>query len=151
MQIYCSRREYNFLDSILFYFVYKIFAVTVTILKGRFSHECWYLSENKQFSLQFFFSLLQVYIVYRVSFVFRLNAFLESVCTKDSLTCFADRGEGEQDWYVRRDFRFINFTTFCYLIFVFFWKTFFFFTNDIYPRPVPTTHDPQHLATLGNQ
>ena len=37
---------------------------------------------------------------------------------KDSLICFADRGEGDQDsWYVSGDFRFVKFTTFCYLIF----------------------------------
>ena len=65
---------------------------------------------------------------------------------KDSLICFADRGEGDQhSWYVSGDFRFINFTTF--LLFNFF-----------YPRhlPTPTTHDlyplcthePRLLATL---
>ena len=32
--------------------------------------------EKNQFSLQFFHSLLQVYIVYRVAFIFHLNAFL---------------------------------------------------------------------------
>ena len=31
--------------------------------------------EKEQFSLQFFYSLLQVYIVYKVSFIFHLNAF----------------------------------------------------------------------------
>ena len=59
--------------------------------------------------------------MYRVSFIFRLNAFFVSVCTKDSLlVCFADRAEGEWDWRVRGDFRFMNFKTFCYLIFLIF-------------------------------
>ena len=40
------------------------------------------ICEKKQFSLHFFFSLLQVNIVHRVSFIFRVNAFLVSVCTK---------------------------------------------------------------------
>ena len=38
--------------------------------------------EKKQFSLQFFYSLLQVYIVHRVSFIFHLNVFLVSVCAR---------------------------------------------------------------------
>ena len=60
----------------------------------------------------------------------------------DSLICFADREEGEEDWYVRGDIRFMNFTTFCYLIFyLLFLLENFFFTHDIYPRPRPTTHD----------
>ena len=50
--------------------------------------------EKKQFALQVFHSLLQVYIVYRVAFIFHLNAFLVARL-KDSLICFADRGEGE--------------------------------------------------------
>ena len=59
--------------------------------------------------------------MYRVSFIFRLNAFIVSVCTKDSLVvCFADRGEGEWDWCARRDFRFMSFKTFYYLIFLIF-------------------------------
>ena len=75
---------------------------------------------------------------------------------KDSLICFADRGKGEQDWHVRGDFRFMNFTTFCLLIFkfynfLFFWEN-YFFTHDIYPHPHPrlttSTHYPRHLATL---
>ena len=37
--------------------------------------------EKKQFSLQFLYSLLQVYIVHRVSFIFHLNVFLVSVFT----------------------------------------------------------------------
>ena len=57
---------------------------------------------------------------------------------EDSLIYFADRGEGEQDWYVRGDFRFMNFTTFCYLIFNFLlYLEDFFFTHDIYPHPHP--------------
>ena len=105
--------------------------------------------EKKQFSLQFFYSLLQVYIVHRVSFIFHLNVFLVSVFTRGFGYCFADRGEEEWDCYVRRDFRFMNFTAFCYLIFFdfYFFLEYFFFTHDNYPhshpRPLPTTHDPR--------
>ena len=70
----------------------------------------------------------------------------------DSLICFADREEGEEDWYVRGDIRFMNFTTFCYLIFyLLFFLENFFFTHDIYPlprpTPIPTTHDPRQRIT----
>ena len=58
-------RKYNFLDYFLFCFVYKLFAVTI-----------------RNISLQFLYSLLQVYIVHRVSFIFHLNVFLVSVCTR---------------------------------------------------------------------
>ena len=55
----------------LFCFVYKIFAVTnVDIF------------EKKQLSLRFFYSLVQVFIVHRVSFIFHPNTFLVSVCTR---------------------------------------------------------------------
>ena len=51
--------------------------------------------EEKQFSLQFFYSLLQVYIVHRVSYIFYLNVFLVSVCTRGFayLLCWP-RGRG---------------------------------------------------------
>ena len=58
-------RKYNFLDYFLFCFVYKLFAVTI-----------------RNMSLQFLYSLLQVYIVHRVSFIFHLNVFLVSVCAR---------------------------------------------------------------------
>ena len=58
-------RKYNFLDYFLFCFVYKLFTVTI-----------------RNISLQFLYSLLQVYIVHRVSFIFHLNVFLVSVCTR---------------------------------------------------------------------
>ena len=61
------------------------------------------------------------------SLIFRLNAFWVSVCTKDSLICFADRGEGEWDWCVSRDFRFMNFTIFFSIQFV----NFYFFVNSL--------------------
>ena len=52
--------------------------------------------KKKQFSLQFFFSLLQVNIVYSVSLIFRLNAFLVSICTyKGFAYLLCDRGEEE--------------------------------------------------------
>ena len=73
-------RKYNFLDSFFFCFVHKIFAGT--ILKHDHSLNWKDVSvtnvdifAKKQFSLQFVFSLPQVYIVYRVCFIFRLNAF----------------------------------------------------------------------------
>ena len=68
---------------------------------------------------------------------------------KDSLICFADRGKGEWDWYVRGDLRFMNFTTFCLIfIIIFFLDNGFFFNHDIYPGTHTHTHDPRHLATL---
>ena len=60
--------------------------------------------EKEQFSLQFLFSLLQVYIVYRVSFIFRLNVFLVSVCTKGFaylLCCPQRRGLELLAWVVQ--------------------------------------------------
>ena len=76
------------------------------------------------------------YIAYRVSFIFHLNAFLVSVFLNDSLICFADRGG---IGLLRGDFRFMNFTTFCFLIFI-------FLENVLYPHPHPrpttSTHHP---------
>ena len=71
-------RKYNFLDSFLFCFVHKIFAVTIL----KYHSLNWKdvsvtnvdIFAKKQFSLQFVFSLPLVYIVYRVCFIFRLNA-----------------------------------------------------------------------------
>ena len=81
---------------------------------------------------------------------------------EDSLICLADRGEGEQHWFVLGDFRFMNFTTFCFLIFIFLEDIFLptTHTHDLYPlptthdiyphphsRPTPTTHDLYPLTT----
>ena len=123
-------RKYNFLDYFLFCFVYKLFAVTI-----------------RNISLQFLYSLLQVYIVHRVSFIFHLNVFLVSVCTRGFayLLCWP-RGRGIGLVCTRRFsfHEFYNFLLFNFLIFISFCKT-FFFTHDIYPhphpRPTPTTHD----------
>ena len=59
-------RKYNFLDSFLFCFVYKIFPV---MIDSKYHYLNWKdlsvlnvdIFEKKQFSLQFFYSLLQVY------------------------------------------------------------------------------------------
>ena len=108
--------------------------------------------EKKQFSLQFFYSLLQVYIVHRVSFIFHLNVFLVSVCARGFgyLLCWP-RGRGIGLTCTRRFsfHEFYNFLLFIFLILIFFGRLFFItttFTHD--PRPLPTTHDPRHLATL---
>ena len=54
-------RKCNFLDSFLFCFVYKIFAVTIlNIIPSCLSVMNVDTFEKKQFSLQFFFSLIQV-------------------------------------------------------------------------------------------
>ena len=60
-----------------------------------------------------------------------------SVCTKDSLICFGDRGEGECDWCVRGDFHeCYNFLllNFLLLLFLFFWFNFFFLSFYIFRR-----------------
>ena len=102
--------------------------------------------EKKQFSLQFLYSLLQVYIVHRVSFIFHLNVFLVSVCARGFgyLLCWP-RGRGIGLVYTRRFsfHEFCNFLLFNFLIFIFLED--FFFTHDNYPhphpRPTPTTHE----------
>ena len=77
------------------------------------------------------------YIAYRVSFIFHLNAFLVSVFLNDSLICFADRGG---IGLLRGDFRFMNFTTFCFLIFIFLEN---FLYPHPHPRPTTSTHHPR--------
>ena len=98
--------------------------------------------EKKQFSLQFLYSLLQVYIVHRVSFIFHLNVFLVSVCTRGFgyLLCWP-RGRGIGLVCTRRFsfHEFYNFLLFHFLIFISFWKTFFY--PGHLPIPTPTTHD----------
>ena len=85
--------------------------------------------------------------------LFRLNALLLSVCSKDSLNCFADSWKEKRDWCVRGHFRVMNFYNFlCY-----FFLSILFFTHDIHPRPrqslttytfyTPTTHDPLPTPT----
>ena len=97
----------------------------------------------------FSLACFQVNIEYRVSFSFRLNAFQCPFVLNDSLICFAHLGEGEQDfWYVRGDFRFINFTTFCYLNFEFFVFGNFFLPTTFTHTHDPYAYDPRHLATL---
>ena len=115
------------------------------------------ISVKKQFSFQFFSSLLQVYIVYRVSFIFHLNPFLKPVCTRRfaHLLCWP-RGRGIGLVCTRRFsfHEFYNFLLFNFVIFIIFFGR-LFFTHDICPHHthdprhyLPTTHDPRHLATL---
>ena len=146
MKLYCCTEIYNFLDPFLFCFVYKLFAVT--IMKGRFSmfsHGYFDIFEEKAVQSPVFLSLLQVYIVNRVSFIFRLSSFLESVCTKGLTFCFADRREGEQDQHVR-GVRFMNFTTFCcficFYLFIFMGNVF----NTTFTHTHTHTRDPRSLA-----
>ena len=119
--------------------MYKLFAVTI-----------------RNISLQFVYSLLQVYIVHRVSFIFHLNVFLVSVCTRGFgyLLCWPrERGKGLVCTRRFSFHEFYNFLLFNLLIFISFWKTIFLptpftHTHTHDPRPLPTTHDPRHLATL---
>ena len=112
--------------------MYQLFAVTI-----------------RNISLQFLYSLLQVYIVHRVSFIFHLNVSLMSLCTRGFgyLLCWP-RGRGKGLVCTRRFsfHEFYNFLLFNFLIFISFCKT-FFFTHDIYPHPHPrpttSTHDPR--------
>ena len=92
------------------------------------------------------FSLLQVYIVYRVSFIFRLNVFFVSVCTKGFayLLC-RPRGRGLGLLVCKRRFSFHEFYNF--LLFIFFTKKHLPTptTHNLYPL---RTHEPRHLATI---
>ena len=96
------------------------------------------ICEKEQLSFQFFSSLLQVYIVYRVSFIFHLNAFLVLVCTRGFAHLFCwPRGRGiGLVCTLRFSFHeFYNFLLFNFLIFIFFGRL--FFTHDTYPHPHP--------------
>ena len=104
--------------------------------------------EKEQFSLQFFSSLLQVYIVYRVSFIFHLNAFLVPVCTRGFAHLFCwprRRGIG---LVCTRRFSFPEFYNFLFFIFVNYY--YYYFLEDIFSPTTFThthTHDPRHLPT----
>ena len=85
--------------------------------------------EKKQFSLQLLYSLLQVYIVHRVSFIFHLNVFLVSICTRGFgylLSWPRGRGIGLVCTPRLSFHEFYNFLLFNFLIFISFWKTFFY-------------------------
>ena len=110
------------------------------------------LRKNSSVS-SFSMACFRCYIVYRVSFNFHLNVFLVPFCIRrirGSLICSvltADRGKGEQDWYVRRDFSFHEFYNFLLFLPTTFTHT---HTHDLYPEliisclyPLPTTHDIQ--------
>ena len=85
--------------------------------------------------------------------LFRLNTLLLSVCSKDSLNCFADSWKEKRDWCVRGHFRVMNFYNF--LCYFFFLSILFFYprhsptptTHTYYPHPRPTTHDPLPTPT----
>ena len=75
-------RKYDFLDTFFSFFLCCDDSKYHSLNWKEVSDTNVDIFEKKHFSLQFFFSLHQVYIVYRVSFIFRLNAFLVSFCTK---------------------------------------------------------------------
>ena len=99
--------------------------------------------EKKLFSLQFFNSLLQVYIACRVSFIFHLvNAFLVSVSSKGFayLLCWPRRNRT-----VTQRFSFHEFYTF--LLFNFFFLENFFYPHPHpHPRPTTSTHYPRPMT-----
>ena len=122
-------------------------------MNGSFSHECWHLWE-KAVQSPVFFSLLQVDTVYKVSVIFRLNAFLVSGCTKGFayLLCWP-RGRGIGLLVCTQRFslhEFYNFLPFGFSNLYF--LEFFFSTHDIYPnphpqpRPMTSTYYPRHLT-----
>ena len=119
---FIALRKYDFLDS---FFV--LFSVQNLCCNDSDYHSLnWqdvsatnvHIFEKKQFSLHFSLACFRVNVVYRVSFIFRLNAFLVSVCTKgfSYLLCWP-RGKGLLVCTNGWDFRLMNFTTLRYLIF----------------------------------
>ena len=102
--------------------------------------------EKEHFSLQFFSSLLQVYLVYRVSFIFHLNAFLVPVTREFAhLFCWPRRRGIGLVCTLRFSFHeFYNFFLFIFVNFYFF----FFKTFHTHPRPTTSIHYPRHLVTL---
>lgn len=97
--------------------------------------------EKELFSPRFFFKPASgLYVVHSSYFIFRLNAFLESVHSKDSLICFVDRGKGKWNWCpcVQR-FSFNEWNNF--------FSIYFFVASVFNPQHLPT-HDPRHLPIL---
>ena len=75
-KFYC-RTEKQF-PRLVFCFCFVLFCVQVLCCNDSKYHSL-NIFEKEQFSLHFFYSLLQLYTVYRVSFIFHLNAFLVPV------------------------------------------------------------------------
>ena len=94
------------------------------------------------------YSLLQAYIAHRVSFIFHLNVFLGSICTRGFayLLCWP-RGRGIGLVCTGRFsfHEFYNFSLFIFLILIFFLPTTFTntHTHDPHPRPTTSTHYPR--------
>ena len=99
--------------------------------------------EKKQLSLQFLYSLVQVFIVHRVSFIFHRNAFLVFVCTRGfAYLLWWPRERGRRLVCTRR-FSFHELCNFLLLL-----PTTFTHTHTHDPRLLPTTYDPRHFAIL---
>ena len=143
---------------IIICFVYKIFALTIRNIipyPERTFQSRMFTSLRKSSSVSSFtLACSRFTVVYRVSFIFHLNAFLVPVCTRG-----LPRENGIGLVCTRRFsfHEFYNFLLFNLCNFYFFGRL--FFTHDIYPHPHPrhtsTTHDPRptihdqrHLATL---
>ena len=141
-------RKYNFRDSFFVFFCVQNLCCNDS---KNHSLNCQDVSvtnvdifEKEQFSLQFFSSLLQVYIVCRVFFIFHLNAFLVPVCTRRFAYLFCrPRGRGIGLVCTRR-FSFHEFNYFLLFNFLI-----YIFLEDIFlPTTSTPTHDPRHLSTL---
>ena len=140
-------------NTIIFSIFFVLFCVRTLCCSGSRYHSLnWKdisvtnvdIFEKKQLSLQFLYSLVQVFIVYRVSFIFHRNAFLVSVCTRGFtyLLCWP-RGRGRRLVCTRR-FSFHELYNFLLLLPTTFTHT---HTHTHDPRSLPTTYDPRHLGT----
>ena len=130
-------RKYNFLDSFLFCFVYKMFTVLYLRIRlfalltaGKGNGTGVYAEISFPEFYNFFLFIL-------FSFYFFFTFFYPRHLPIPTL-------------------RFLNFTFFSiYFIFILFFLYFFLpmtftHTHTHDPRPLPTTHDPRHLATLAS-
>ena len=128
--------------------MYKIFAVTIDSKYhfGRLGHECWHLWEKTVQSPSFSMACFRCYIVYRVSFIFHLNAFLVPFCIRGFAYLFsADR------WPRGRGIGLVCTQRFSFHEFYNFLLFNFYFSEDFFlPTTFTHTHTPPTTSTLSS-